>query len=35
MSDDPAGLGGIVVGDRRLEVLALRCRLAQLPPQPT
>jgi hypothetical protein len=32
--DEPARLGRIVVLDRRLEVLAKRCRLAQLAPQP-
>jgi hypothetical protein len=32
--DEPARLGGIVVLDRRFEMLAKRCRLAQLPPQP-
>jgi hypothetical protein len=32
--DEPSGLGGVVVLDRRLEVLALRRRLAELPTQP-
>jgi hypothetical protein len=31
---EPARLGGIVVRDRGLQVLAQRRRLAQLPPQP-
>jgi len=31
---EPAHLGGVVVLDCRLEVLALRCRLAQLSTQP-
>src|SRR5438067_5245030 len=32
--DDPACLSGVVVCDGRLQPLALRVRLAQLPPQP-
>jgi hypothetical protein len=32
--DDAPCLGGVVVRDRRFEMLALRRRLAELPPQP-
>lgn len=33
--DEAAGLGGVVVRDRSLEVLTLWCRLTKLPAQPT
>ncbi len=32
--DEASGLGRIVVRDRGLEVLSLRSRLAELPPEP-
>jgi hypothetical protein len=33
-ADDPPRLGRVVVLDRRLQVLAQRIRLAELPPEP-
>jgi hypothetical protein len=32
--DEPARLGGVVVGDRCFEMLTLRYRLTELPSQP-